>query len=894
KVVRLQRNQAEKQRRDRLNGYIADLASLVPMVKNSTKPVDKVSVLRLAAAHMRINASCLNPKNFKSKFQSLPASVISSLEIIEKSVGGFIVVSTFSGIIVFCSKSVEDFLGYQNIDFMGQSIYHYVHNKEVAFFEKKINAVISRYKKGNSKKVSKIIKLHLQKRPLPRSGDVSYQKMSFKISVHSNESLEGQGKVVASPLKGKKISKHKDFGTSAVILMFIEPVKTSPKINLPNLLIHQDIYFTIHGLQGEIMYADHRISTITGYMPRDVLGTSAYHYIFETDVPIALFAQNAMFTSCDGMGLITYRLKTFNSKYIYLQSKGQIVFKDSSTEISHFICYNRWLSNEEGAQELKKFQERFSPQSMAGGLTDVMEDKSACNILCLDSSNKTPSTSFSESSSPSLLNPLMQSSNNCYSVNSLNDSVSPLPYSLIHTSSDDCEGNISDMNFNSINNTSGLSFNEQQPVKDEKFWANNSDEINHSEFITHANINDYEKIEKMEICSYDESSNHIGNKHFIEHENSIVSPPINPLEKNQDINLAHCPRGFIRDNLNSYSSSHFNIKTKNSNHMFQKDVAFPSSIPNVKQKRQNSYTNMQLMDTYNVHNSIQTNEISSSVKPADCHSFEGITSEQNSIYSTMYPASMNCFKMPETVSQKNTVASNDLPNLSSLNLPSMKESFTSHSYYHHNNEPVETPNIDFIHQHNGSSHLNISGNGACNISSYKKCYTCDDFSSNGDIYDGNLYNNNISNHSMFEYQELNSPKDNTLKYPENNMLVKENYTDFSQNFSVQSSANDKWDLLNNWSYSKKKSSSVTTFNSKNAIQRKNTNSQCPSEVLINKDNLHQKPVNQSSSVNSFANQESNFDASVNQDLYNELDMFFENLPVSTQNEYSFEAQSTQL
>ncbi|GFT87191.1 transposable element Tc1 transposase [Trichonephila clavipes] len=55
--VRLQRNQAEKQRRDRLNGYISELASLVPMIKNSTKPVDKVSVLRLAAAHMRINTS---------------------------------------------------------------------------------------------------------------------------------------------------------------------------------------------------------------------------------------------------------------------------------------------------------------------------------------------------------------------------------------------------------------------------------------------------------------------------------------------------------------------------------------------------------------------------------------------------------------------------------------------------------------------------------------------------------------------------------------------------------------------------------------------------------------------------------------------------------------------
>ncbi|GBO16701.1 hypothetical protein AVEN_268950-1 [Araneus ventricosus] len=113
-AVRLQRNQAEKQRRDRLNGYISELATLVPMVKNSTKPVDKVSVLRLAAAHMRLNISCLNPARFKSKLSVLPSSVASYLEILEKNIGGFIVATTFAGVVVFCSKSVEDFLGYQN------------------------------------------------------------------------------------------------------------------------------------------------------------------------------------------------------------------------------------------------------------------------------------------------------------------------------------------------------------------------------------------------------------------------------------------------------------------------------------------------------------------------------------------------------------------------------------------------------------------------------------------------------------------------------------------------------------------------------------------------------------------------------------------------------------
>ncbi|GFU95004.1 aryl hydrocarbon receptor nuclear translocator-like protein 1 [Trichonephila clavipes] len=459
---------------------------------------------------------------------------------------------------------------------MGQSVYSYVHNKEVLFFEKKINSVISQYKKGNSKKVSKIIKLHLQKRPLPRSGDISYQKMIFRISIHSNESLEDQGKEVKSLSKGKKIMKHKDFGTSAVILMFIEPVKTSPKINISNLLIQQDIYFTIHGLQGEIMYADHRIATITGYMPRDVLGTSAYQYIFETDVPIALFAQKAMFTSCDGMGLITYRLKTFNSKYIYLQSKGQIVFKDSSSEISHFVCYNRWLSDEEGTQELKKFQERFSPQRLAVGL-DSLESKPDCNMLCSESSNNTLNNSFKKSSSCVLPNPLMQNSNDCYSLNSVfNDSASlTLPNSL-HTSSDNC--NDSTNGKDNCFAESKFSYNQQQFVKAKNVRKNDLNQVNHSKFAGVANINNYDKIEKMKICSYDERDNHIENKHVIEHEKSILPLSINPLNQTQDIDVAEYPHDFIGDYINSYSSCYFNVKTESSSHMmFEKEVTFPST-----------------------------------------------------------------------------------------------------------------------------------------------------------------------------------------------------------------------------------------------------------------------------------------------------------------------------
>ncbi|KAG8176439.1 hypothetical protein JTE90_019073, partial [Oedothorax gibbosus] len=287
-AVRLLKNKAEKQRRDRLNGYITELSNIVPMVKNSSKPMDKVSVLRLAAAHMRLNYSCLNPKYFNSNIPALPAAIQSNLEKVEKNIGGFIIVTTLSGIVLFCSRCIKDFVGFQSIDLIGQCIYNYVKANEQSFLKKKVDSAIARCKKENFK--SKVVKLHMQQRPSSRSTEVRHRKMLFKLSVHCNNSFDES---LTKPMENLRKVKHRDFGAASVVLMFVEPMKIEPKINRAYLLSHQEIYFTIHGLQGQIMYADQRIATITGYMPQDVQGISAYQYILDTDVPMALFAQKA-------------------------------------------------------------------------------------------------------------------------------------------------------------------------------------------------------------------------------------------------------------------------------------------------------------------------------------------------------------------------------------------------------------------------------------------------------------------------------------------------------------------------------------------------------------------------------------------------------------------------
>ncbi|GFS50867.1 aryl hydrocarbon receptor nuclear translocator-like protein 1 [Trichonephila clavipes] len=132
-VARIQRNVAEKQRRDKLNGYISELATIVPMISTSSKRLDKTSILRLSAAHLRICKSPLGGnKKLKKSLKWCP-SFLSSDQIREilESVDGFLILTTPTGKILFTSRSVERYLGHQDvsmrIDLIGHSLYTFTH-----------------------------------------------------------------------------------------------------------------------------------------------------------------------------------------------------------------------------------------------------------------------------------------------------------------------------------------------------------------------------------------------------------------------------------------------------------------------------------------------------------------------------------------------------------------------------------------------------------------------------------------------------------------------------------------------------------------------------------------------------------------------------------------------
>ncbi|KAK1121298.1 hypothetical protein K0M31_010600 [Melipona bicolor] len=103
---------AEKQRRDNLNTNISAMAALVPIIAESPRKMDKISILRLTAAFLRTHYTL-----GRSSIDFLPRE-LGDLDLEQYIVdnliesGGFFIVVTTSGKIVYVSRQVNAHLGY--------------------------------------------------------------------------------------------------------------------------------------------------------------------------------------------------------------------------------------------------------------------------------------------------------------------------------------------------------------------------------------------------------------------------------------------------------------------------------------------------------------------------------------------------------------------------------------------------------------------------------------------------------------------------------------------------------------------------------------------------------------------------------------------------------------
>ncbi|KAH8304712.1 hypothetical protein KR044_005890, partial [Drosophila immigrans] len=392
------RNRAEKNRRDKLNGSIQELSTMVPHVAESPRRVDKTAVLRFAAHGLRLKY--VFGKMLHEHRPQVTDTLMGMLD-------SFFLTLTCHGQILLISSSIEQHLGHCQTDLYGQSILQITHPEDHEMLKQQLiptelenlfdaNAEASDSAgaacggggggsagdgepRQRSKSEEDYIdrKLRDDKRSFrvrlaragPRSEPTAYEVVKidgcFRRSdeaprgVRSNTFSSSLQLIRRTRGRDDAIPLHTISGNDIVLTAcarIIRPPKIVNRLFDANTLE----YRTRHLIDGRIIDCDQRIGIVAGYMTDEVRNLNPFTFMHNDDVRWVIVALRQMYDCNSSYGESTYRLFTRNGNIIYLQSKGFLEIDKETNKVHSFVCVNTLLDDEEGKRRVQEMKKKFS------------------------------------------------------------------------------------------------------------------------------------------------------------------------------------------------------------------------------------------------------------------------------------------------------------------------------------------------------------------------------------------------------------------------------------------------------------------------------------------------------------------------------------------------------
>ncbi|CAH0703457.1 unnamed protein product [Spodoptera exigua] len=359
-------------RRDRLNQSVADLASMVPPVVAARRKLDKTTVLRLTAHYLRAHQYVFGDSIGKSPQDFSAASIQKVLSMFN----GFLITTTYRGIIVVVSQNVNQYLGYNELDLLGQNLHTITHEADRNLLRDQLMPrsqklgpngellipdepdAIKKVKRAlaNEKRQFVIRLKKLGQRSEPNQYITCHVEGSLRKSDRACRTYNRCCQVVR---RARARSDNPCSSGNDIVFIGIVRPTSETFINESALESYRMEYRTRHSIDGEIIQCDSRIALVTGYMTHEVSGVNAMNFMHRDDVRWVIIALREMYDQHRLFGESCYRLITKNGQSIYMRTRGCLDVDRDSRAVTSFVCTNTVVDEEEGKQLIKLMKRKF-------------------------------------------------------------------------------------------------------------------------------------------------------------------------------------------------------------------------------------------------------------------------------------------------------------------------------------------------------------------------------------------------------------------------------------------------------------------------------------------------------------------------------------------------------
>ncbi|XP_047641708.1 basic helix-loop-helix ARNT-like protein 2 [Phacochoerus africanus] len=357
-------SQTEKRRRDKMNNLIETLSAMIPQCHPVARKLDKLTVLRMAVQHLRslkgMANSCMGNNCRPSFIQDNELR-----HLILKTAEGFLfVVGCERGKIIFISKSVSKILNYDQASLTGQSLFDFLHPKDVAKVKEQLSSSdISPGKKLMDAKTGLQVhsNFHTERSRVYSGSRRSFFcrmkscKISFKeeheclssskkkdyrkfCTVHCTGYLRSWPPNIVGMEEERDARKDSRNFTCLVAIGRLHPYIVPQ--NSGEIQVKPTEFITRFAMNGKFVYVDQRATAILGYLPQELLGTSCYEYFHQDDHSNLTNKHKAVLQSKEKIFTDSYKFRAKDGSFVTLKSQWFSFTNPWTKELEYIVSVN--------------------------------------------------------------------------------------------------------------------------------------------------------------------------------------------------------------------------------------------------------------------------------------------------------------------------------------------------------------------------------------------------------------------------------------------------------------------------------------------------------------------------------------------------------------------------
>ncbi|XP_068186110.1 aryl hydrocarbon receptor-like [Antennarius striatus] len=366
-----------KRHRDRLNGELERLASLLPFPEEVTATLDKLSILRLSVSFLRAKnffSVTLDGQNGATpaggggddgKTGAALEARIPEGDLLLEALNGFVLVITAGGTIFYSSHTIQDYLGFHQTDVMHQSVYELVHTEDQQELRRNLHwalnppaAAASAVSQDSPREVepdssSSLLTYKPEQLPPENSSFLERNFMCRFRCLLDNSSgflaLNIQGRLKF--LHGQNQRQENGGKVPSQLALFAIATPLQPP-SILEIRTKNMIFRTKHKLDFTPLACDAKGKIVLGYTEAELrVRGSGYQFIHAADMLYCAENHVRMMKTGES-GLTVFRLLTKENRWKWVQANARLVYKNGKPD--YIIATQRPLLDEEGGEHLRK------------------------------------------------------------------------------------------------------------------------------------------------------------------------------------------------------------------------------------------------------------------------------------------------------------------------------------------------------------------------------------------------------------------------------------------------------------------------------------------------------------------------------------------------------------